>query len=386
MIDKIQAGANIVISSTGTGANKKIRIDSVLGGQIVDEKVKISANDTSSSYLEGKIIAGDCIFITKEQAGLNEKLKVNIDWACALNKLANLPGFCASVLNCGAGGPQACPSITLSSPIVSGDSITISWSSLATEFDVYIDGQLQAGSPQSSTTFTKTGISNGNHTIEVVAKCLIGTPQSASIPFTINTNCPAPSNIITTYISSSVTVNWTPGAGVNSQSQTIRYRLKGALSWTTASNSLTPPTSSFIINGIQPNKIYEYQIINNCSGAAQTPSTIFESINIICPVATLTAGVTDIAYSFSDVAGDVTQYVIELLNNTGTTIVYSDTVNAPFNTTIADVFGPLASGTQYQFRITIKAGTLQKTCPVQFISTLSSPSCPIPSNLNVTVS
>src|SRR5690349_11625367 len=39
LIDKLEAGANIILTGTGTGQNKKIRIDAILGGLQVDEKV-----------------------------------------------------------------------------------------------------------------------------------------------------------------------------------------------------------------------------------------------------------------------------------------------------------------------------------------------------------
>lgn len=386
LIDKLEAGSNIVISGVGTGCQKKIKIDSVIGGIQEDEKVKVSAQDSVTGFLETKIIAGDCLIISKSNPGLNEKLKIDVDWQCVLNKLSTLPGFCTLVTNCvGVISPQECPDITLNSPIISGPNVSLSWTSTATQFNVYLDGQLQPGSPQSSTSFSKTGLINGSHTIEVIATCLVGTPKSKTTTFLVNTNCPSPSNISTSYAGGNVTISWTPGGGINSVSQSVKYRLKGTSAWTVPVSGLSAGTSTYTINGISNNKIYEYVVVNVCLGGGETESSIFESINIVCPTVTFTPTDTTIAYSFANVANDVTQYLIEILDSSGSTIVDTHTVNPPFTSNITGTFSGLVAATQYQYRLTIKAQSLQKVCPAQFVTTENPPTCPLPTNLNVTV-
>jgi hypothetical protein len=332
--DKLQAGVNIILTPTGSGCDKKIKIDAVLGaGTIVDEQVKASATDTTAGYLYDKVTNSDCITWVKINTGLNEKVKPVIDWNCVLLKLSSLPGYCTTVQNCqivtqpcgqvsgiskqngtsnslvvawlpgvnainyevrlfsdagftsqvgstqtvstnsaifsgllpsnsyyvtiktncsaGASDPfgagpfvtdqvstPSCPSITLNAPIINNDSITVSWSagSGATSFNVYIDNVLDSASPQGSTSFAKSGLSNGNHTIKVEALPCGGTPQSDSRQFNVNYTPPCVAPAAPQGVSGPVS-NVCPIESINLNSLITNYPSGSSVEWHTANNT-----------------------------------------------------------------------------------------------------------------------------------------------------
>lgn len=76
--DKISAGLNIDISFTGTGCDRTMVIAATEGGVPVDVNAKVSADDTTSDYLNSKITTGT--YLTKiitSPAG-NEKLRLDV--------------------------------------------------------------------------------------------------------------------------------------------------------------------------------------------------------------------------------------------------------------------------------------------------------------------
>lgn len=385
LIDKLEAGANIIISGTGTGCNKKVKIDAVLGGQIIDQHVKVSPNDQATGYLENKIIGGDCISIQKINIGFDEKLKINVDWNCVLNKLVALSGFCSSVNDCVGTTVVSCPSLSLNSPVVAGGSVTISWVSTATQFNVYFDGVLEPGMPTSSLSFNKTGLADGTHVIQVYALCPGGTANSASTNFIVNTTCPTASGLNVSIAGGTASMTWTAATGPNVSTQDVQYRLQGAASWTTHSN-VSSSTTNATITGLALNEIYEFRVVTICSVGGPTGSPIFTTTELTCPTLTLTPSNTSIQYQFSSVGGDVNQYVVELLNNTGTIVLQTKTENAPFASVITNTFTGLTNATNYQIRVTVKAGSFIKVCGVQAISTTTPPSCPPGSGMDVTLS
>ena len=76
--EKLEAGVNISLTVTGTGCDRKIRIDAVEGGVPVDVNVKVTSDDTTTGYLDGKITTGE--FLTKSilSPGGNEKLELDV--------------------------------------------------------------------------------------------------------------------------------------------------------------------------------------------------------------------------------------------------------------------------------------------------------------------
>lgn len=331
---KLQAGVNIVLTPVGSGANKKIKIDAVIGGgTVVDEQVKVSSTDSTTGYLFDKVTTSDCVTWVKINSGLNEKLKAVIDWDCALLKLSSLPGWCTVVQNCqtasqpcgqvsgitkqnstsnsltlswlssvnaityevklysdagftsqvsstqtvtttsviftglvpntsyyatvkaicsanasdpfGAGpfdtdqvSQISCPSITLNAPIVSNDSVTVSWSggSGATSYNVYVDNVAYSGNPISSLAYVQTGLSNGNHTIKVEALPCSGTPQSDSRSFNINYTPPCVAPASPSGVSGPVS-NVCPNESINLNSLITNYPSGSSIEWHTSNNT-----------------------------------------------------------------------------------------------------------------------------------------------------
>lgn len=90
---KLVAGANITLTVLNPGANETLQISSDPGA---DELVKVSANDTTPGYLNGKLVAGTGITLTEQNDGGNESLLASVNaatmpldtgyiWGLALN-------------------------------------------------------------------------------------------------------------------------------------------------------------------------------------------------------------------------------------------------------------------------------------------------------------
>jgi hypothetical protein len=78
LLDKLAPGTNISLQVIGTGCDRKIRIDSSVGGVAIDVKVKASANDTTSDYLFSKVDTGSAISKAILNPSGNEKVKFDI--------------------------------------------------------------------------------------------------------------------------------------------------------------------------------------------------------------------------------------------------------------------------------------------------------------------
>ena len=78
LFEKLEEGTNISLSLTGEGCDRKIRIDAVEGGTPPDIHAKITSSDTTSGYLDAKILTG--VYLTKSivSPGGNEKLKLDV--------------------------------------------------------------------------------------------------------------------------------------------------------------------------------------------------------------------------------------------------------------------------------------------------------------------
>lgn len=385
LIEKLVAGANIVITGIGSGDNKQLKIDAILGGQIVDELVRVSATDQSSGFLDDKLIVGPCMYVQKVNPGLNEKLQVFIDWQCALNQLSLLPGFCTLVNNCIPNAPTVtCPFILLNNPNISGSTVTATWLSSGSSYNVYVDGNLAPNMPTSSLTFTSSQLANGSHTLEVVALCSSGTPQRDQQTFLINTTCPVPNQLVALISNGTAGLNWLLDSNSNNQSQSVKYKLNSAQNYTTAT-SVNPITTTYSISGLNKNSIYNFQVVNNCSTGGPSPSTPVNAIEFTCPTVNLTSTSSTVTFSFVGLGGDIDTYVVTLLDSTGTNIIQTKNIALPFSSTISDSFSGLSATTSYQVQVTVKAGQFSKNCSNQTISTSAIPACPSISNFTATI-
>lgn len=384
LIDKLKAGANIILTGEGSGQNKKIRIDALFTGENIDEKVKVSATDNNSSYLESKIIVSDCLSIQKVGIGLDERLRISIDWNCALAKMASMPAFCDLVSQCTGGfqGSQ-CPSISLNSPAISGSDVTLSWTSTATQFEVFVDGIKRAGMPIGGSNYTISNLVNGSHTIQVSALCPTGPAATATTNVIINTTCPSASGLTGTISGGSVNLSWIPAIGSNVSDQDVQYKQRTSAIWVT-STTVSAGTASHTINGLSSNAIYDFRVLTNCTVGGPTPSPVYSTTQTTCPAVTLTPTATSIGYSFTPLGSAVNQYKIELLSGTGTQVLQTKIENAPFASTVTNTFTNLTQNTNYQVKLTVIAQEFTNGCSPQSTSTSAQQSCPTPTGLSGT--
>lgn len=385
LLDKLLAGSNIILTGVGSGDSLKIRIDSVEGGSVIDQYVKVSATDQTAGYLEDKLAVGPCVYIQKLNPGLNEKLQINIDWQCVLNQLSLLPGLCTVVSNCvPTSTPILCPYVVLNNPNINGNTITATWLSSGTSFNVYVDGVLQPSMPTSSLTYTSGTLTNGSHTVEVVALCSTGAPNRDSQTFMINTACSVPNQLTANILSGAASLTWALATNSNNSNQTVQYKFSTASGWTTAT-SLSPVTTSYNITGLNQNRLYNFQIINNCATGGPSPSTPVTSIEFTCPTVTLTSTSNNVGFSFVNLGGDIDTYLVEIYDS-GNNLIQSKNITGPFGPSISDTFSGLNSLTTYQVKVTVKAGSYSKACGLSSITTTNVPSCPAPTNFTGTIS
>lgn len=77
--DKIVAGSNVTITTLNPGGNETLEISST-GGPGTDELVGVSANDTTPGYLEDKVVSGsNGITVTTLNDGGDEDLQISLD-------------------------------------------------------------------------------------------------------------------------------------------------------------------------------------------------------------------------------------------------------------------------------------------------------------------
>jgi hypothetical protein len=72
---KLVAGTNIALTQNNDGGNETLSISAIVPTS-ADEKVKVSSNDTTVGYLDGKLVAGTNITLTQNNDGGNETLTI----------------------------------------------------------------------------------------------------------------------------------------------------------------------------------------------------------------------------------------------------------------------------------------------------------------------
>ena len=179
-----------------------------------------------------------------------------------------------------------------------------------------------------------------------------------------------------------VTLNWSIGSGATSQS--AQYKLSTSSTWTTFS-TLAGSATTETITGLSDNLLYDLRIVSSCSGGTPVNSAVVQKINIICPTVFTTPTSSSIAYSFSEIGGSVSSYVVKLFNSSGSTELASQTPSG--TTTLTGTFSALSSSTSYNIRVVPTAGAITKTdCAFAAVSTSIPPSCNAPSGVTATVS
>ena len=78
LVTKVVAGTNISVTELNDGANETLEI-AVTGVVGTDELLKVSANDTTANYLLPKLVAGNNIDITEQNDGSNETILIDVE-------------------------------------------------------------------------------------------------------------------------------------------------------------------------------------------------------------------------------------------------------------------------------------------------------------------
>lgn len=178
-------------------------------------------------------------------------------------------------------------------------------------------------------------------------------------------------------------LNWTPAGGLNSTGQQVQYKAAVSSTWIVAT-TLNASADSYTISDLNDNTIYDFRIVNMCSYGGPTPGSSFQTINFVCPTIIVTPTYNSVSFSFTHLGGSVTQYRVDLLNGAGTSTIAFKTISSPSGT-VADSFTGLSTETNYQLRLTPKAGTFSEQCPLEPFTTAPYPTCNIPADLTVEI-
>lgn len=175
-----------------------------------------------------------------------------------------------------------------------------------------------------------------------------------------------------------ITLNWVVGSGATSQD--IQYKAATSSTWITFS-SVSGVAITETVTGLPDNIIYDFRIGSQCTGGTMNYSTPIQAINITEPPLTDSPTSVAIGYSFPELGGSVTSYVVKIYDSLGTTELSSQTPTGA--TTRSGTFSGLTPSTTYNIRIIPTAGSFTKTdLPFNVVSTTAPPSCPAPTGVS----
>ena len=145
----------------------------------------------------------------------------------------------------------------------------------------------------------------------------------------------------------SATINWTP-AGGSSTGQRVEYRVKSVGGSWTVFSTVSATTNTATITDLADNTIYEFRIVNLCSGS-EVPTSVIEGIKQTCPTPSNSVTGTSATVTFPHVGGEVTKYNIKISQTVGGTLVSSVDKTGPFTvgSTVSHTFTGLTAGTGY---------------------------------------
>lgn len=184
----------------------------------------------------------------------------------------------------------------------------------------------------------------------------------------------------------SVTLNWTP-AGGSSTGQRVEYRVKSVGgSWTVAS-TVSSSTNTATITGLADNTVYEFRIINACTGG-DVASMNAEGIKQTCPTPSHSVTANSVTVTFPHVGGEITKYNIKISQTVGGALISSVDKTGPFTagSTVSHTFSGLTAGTGYYIQITPFVGTYSLLNCAEFDILTVAPTCSAPTGVTVTLS
>jgi hypothetical protein len=175
-----------------------------------------------------------------------------------------------------------------------------------------------------------------------------------------------------------INLTWTPAGGLNSTGQQVQYKQRSASDWETAV-VLGATESSYVLEGLEDNVVYEIRIVNECLYGGPAPSVAKQTIYITCPVVALVPSYNAVGFSFTHLGGDISQYWMELLDGLGAAVLDAKYV-FPSVGVVTDSFTGLDPVTDYQLRVTPQRDEWVKECLSVAFST-EAPVCDPPTNL-----
>lgn len=186
-------------------------------------------------------------------------------------------------------------------------------------------------------------------------------------------------------------ITWTPTAGANAGTQTIQYKISSSPTWITFGSTLAIGVSTVTITGLDSNRIYDFQVLNNCPFGGPSSSGSVQRIIFICPTLTVTSTATTVSTSFTLTGvNDMSKIDVKLLASDGVTTLATQTVLAPTNITynIAPFTG-LFPSTVYKIQLVLYAGptfVYSNNCAISTISTTAAPTCFAPTGVTAVLS
>jgi hypothetical protein len=164
-------------------------------------------------------------------------------------------------------------------------------------------------------------------------------------------------------------ITWSPVGGVFSVSQDVEFKAMGDVGWTLHSN-VSNSTNAATITGLSDNIVYQFRITNHCPSALTGVSTLVEGVNLTCPTVSLDHSSDSVDYSFVDLGGDISSYLVELRN--ASLAVLDDDVFPSPSGTISGTFTGLSPSTNYYVWVTVYAVgstvTFSASCGVGFVT------------------
>jgi len=173
-------------------------------------------------------------------------------------------------------------------------------------------------------------------------------------------------------------LTWVPAAGGGTQ--TIQFKLRSETDWATFI-TVGPAISSQAVTGLNYNSLYDFRVINNCPTGS---TTILEGsdIKFQCVSLTVTPSDTSLTVQFPDLGGTIDTYIVELYD-TQNLLLSTNTLIAPFTSTVTSAFTGLSPITTYRIKVTPASYTFSKTdCTQVSTSTTNTPACPAPLSLD----
>jgi len=227
---------------------------------------------TASSWTVASTLSSNSLLISSLLSGST------YDWRLQTNCSTGNSSYSQSSFTTNCANPTG-----LSSSNITNNSATISWNSITGATSYTIDYKLSSASTwisassTSSTSMVLTTLTSGaSYVWRIQTNCSAGNSSFIQAAFT--TNCPTPTNLSSSNLtSSSVNLNWTSASGANSYS--IEFKLATDSTWTGTSTS----GNSITLSGLSSGLDYDWRIKTNCGSS--NSSFVQNAFTTDCPIA-----------------------------------------------------------------------------------------------------